>query len=60
MYRNSIKFYKDLIEGIPSDQVIDLTPEDIANRDAVKSMIDNYIMPLWVQAITKVADDVID
>lgn len=60
MYRNSIKFYKDLIEGIPSDQVIDLTPEDIADRDAVKSMIDNYIMPLWVQAITKVADDVID
>ena len=28
MYRNTIKFYQDLINGIPSKYVIDLTDED--------------------------------
>ena len=31
MYRNSIKFYQDLINGIPSDRVIDLSDADKRN-----------------------------
>ena len=60
MYRNSIKFYQDLIEGIPSDREIDLSSADKRNIEQIQSLIKNYIMPLWVEAITKVGDDIVD
>lgn len=64
MYRNSIKFYKDLIENIPSDQVIDLTPTDKRNIEQLKNLIDTHIMPLIVRAMMitgdKIVDDTID
>lgn len=60
MYRNTIKFYSDLISGIPSEQVIDLSQDDIQNIENIKSLIDNHIMPLWIEAIMKVGDDIVD
>lgn len=60
MYRNTIKFYGDLISGIPSEQVIDLSQDDIQNIENIKSLIDNHIMPLWIEAIMKVGDDIVD
>jgi hypothetical protein len=51
MYRNSIKFYKDLIDNIPSEQAIDLTAEDKNSISDLKSLIDDHIMPIWTQAI---------
>lgn len=60
MYRNGIKFYKDLIEGIPSDRMIDLTEADKNNIRDIRDLIDNYIMPLWTEAIIKVGDDIVD
>jgi hypothetical protein len=56
MYRNSIKFYKDLIEGIPSEQAIDLSKEDKTSIAELKSLIDDHIMPIWTQAIMKIGD----
>lgn len=60
MYRNSIKFYKDLIDGIPSDQIIDLSQEDKNSIAALKSLIDDYIMPIWVKAVMQVGDQIVD
>ena len=64
MYRNSIKFYKDLIDNIPSDQVIDLTSTDKRNIEQLKNLIDTHIMPLIVRAMMitgdKIVDDTID
>ena len=60
MYRNTIKFYSDLISGIPSEQVIDLSDEDKNNIRDIKSLIDDHIMPLWIEAVMKVGDDLVD
>lgn len=60
MYRNTIKFYSDLIEGIPSEQVIDLSEEDKNNIKDIKNLIEDHIMPLWINAIMKVGDDLVD
>lgn len=60
MYRNSIKFYKDLIDNIPSEQIIDLTEEDKDSIADLKSLIDDHIMPIWVQAIMKTGDEIVD
>ena len=60
MYRNSIKFYKDLIDNIPSEQAIDLTQEDKNSIADLKSLIDNHIMPIWTQAIMQVGDQIVD
>lgn len=60
MYRNTIKFYSDLISGIPSEQVIDLSEEDKNNIRDLKSLIEDHIMPLWIEAIMKVGDDIVD
>lgn len=60
MYRNSIKFYKDLIDNIPSDQVIDLTPTDKKNIEQLKNLIDTHIMPLIVKAMMIVGDKIVD
>lgn len=60
MYRNSIKFYKDLIEGIPSEQAIDLSKEDKESIAELKSLIDDHIMPIWTQAIMKIGDQIVD
>lgn len=60
MYRNSIKFYKDLIHNIPSGQVIDLTLEDKNSIADLKSLIDDHIMPLWTKAIMQIGDQIVD
>jgi hypothetical protein len=60
MYRNSIKFYKDLIENIPSEQAIDLTQSDKNAIADLKSLIDDHIMPIWTQAIMQVGDQIVD
>ena len=60
MYRNTIKFYQDLINGIPSKYVIDLTDEDQNDIAALTDLIEQHIMPLWIQAIMKVGDDIVD
>lgn len=60
MYRNSIKFYKDLIENIPSEHVIDLTEEDKKSIADLKSLIDDHIMPMWTQAIMVAGDQIVD
>jgi hypothetical protein len=60
MYRNTIKFYQDLINGIPSKYVIDLTDEDQNDIANLTDLIEQHIMPLWIQAIMKVGDDIVD
>ena len=60
MYRNSIKFYKDLIDNIPSEQNIDLTPTDKNSIAELKSLIEVHIMPLWTQAIMTIGDQIVD
>jgi uncharacterized protein YpbB len=60
MYRNTIKFYSDLISGIPSEQIIDLSAEDKNNIRDIKNLIEDHIMPLWIEAIMKVGDDIVD
>jgi hypothetical protein len=60
MYRNTIKFYSDLIAGIPSEQVIDLSQSDVEDITHLRGLIDDHIMPLWIKAIMKVGDDIVD
>lgn len=60
MYRNSIKFYKDLIDNIPSEQAIDLTADDKRAITDLKSLIDDHIMPIWTQAVMQIGDQIVD
>ena len=60
MYRNSIKFYQDLINDIPTDREIDLSRADKDDIEELKTLISTYIIPLWTDAIVKVGDDIVD
>jgi hypothetical protein len=60
MYRNSIKFYQDLINDIPTDREIDLSRADKDAIEELKTLISTYIIPLWTDAIVKVGDDIVD
>jgi hypothetical protein len=60
MYRNSIKFYSDLIDNIPSEHTIDLTNEDKKQIEELSSLIKYSIMPLWTRAIMTVGDRIVE
>lgn len=61
MYQNSIGFYDNLVSNyIPNDLDVQMSAEDKQKAKDVKDVIDRIIKPMWLQAMAKVGDKIVD